>query len=235
MTETASMQPTDAFAELGRIHLGENDMTQVLGRISDLAKRTIPGADEVSVNLVQAQRATTAAYTGELALHLDETQYETGRGPCLAAAAGGETILIQDMAGEDRWPDYTPEAVRSGALSSVSVGIPVQQAVSGALNVYATEPKAFDDAAVQLAKAFASYAAVTIANAHLYASSTALAAQMQDAMATRAVIEQAKGILVSQRGCTVEEAFDILVRASRNSNRKLHDIAQSLVAGSQTG
>lgn len=102
----------------------------------------------------------------------------------------------------------------------MSVRIPVQLAVSGALNVYSTQTKAFDDEAVELAKAFASYAAVAIANAHLYASSTALAAQMQDAMATRAVIEQAKGILVSQRGCTVDEAFDILVRASRNSKPK---------------
>ncbi|MDQ4039532.1 MAG: histidine kinase, partial [Actinomycetota bacterium] len=142
MTTHPSMKATDAFAELGRIHLGENDMTQVLSRISELAKRTIPGADEVSVSLVQADNATTAAFTGELALNLDERQYETGRGPCLAAAAGGETVLIPEMAVEDRWPDYSPEALRQGALSSVSVGIPVQQAVSGALNIYSTRVKA---------------------------------------------------------------------------------------------
>lgn len=235
MTAQAALEPMQAFAELGLIHLGENNMSQVLGRISELAKRTIPGADEVSVSLVHAGQASTAAFTGELALHLDETQYELGGGPCLAAAAGGETMHVTDMAAEDRWPEYAPEAVSRGARSSVSVGIPVQQAVTGALNIYSTRAEAFDDEAVDLARAFASYAAVALANAHLYASTAALAGQMQDAMATRAVIEQAKGILVSQRGCTPEDAFDILVRASKNANRKLREIAESLVEKSQRG
>ncbi len=187
----------------------------------------------MSVTLLQGENATTAAFTGALAVHLDERQYDTGQGPCLAAAAGGETVLIPDMTAEDRWPEYSPDAVRRGALSSVSVGIPVQQAVTGALNVYSTRAKAFDDEGVDHNQAFASYAAVALSNAHLYASSTVLAGQMQQAMASRAVIEQAKGILVSQRRCTVDEAFDILIRASRNFNRKLRDIAQALVDGSQ--
>jgi GAF domain-containing protein len=222
-----------AFAELGRINLAETDLQQVLARVSELAKQTIPGAAEVSVSLVQGGRARTAAFTGELALHLDERQYERGYGPCLAAAAGAETVLIPDMASEDRWPEYTPEAQRHGAQSSVSVGLPVQDAVSGALNVYGTEPKAFDHDAVELARTFAGYAAVALANAHLYSSTAALAQQMQEAMDSRATIEQAKGILVAQRGCTPEAAFDILVRGSQAANRKLRDIAADIVRGAQ--
>ncbi len=185
------------------------------------------------MSLVEADKATTAAFTGELALHLDERQYEKDRGPCLAAAAGGETILVTDMAAEDRWPDYAAEAVQHGALSSLSVALPVQEAVTGALNIYGTTTDAFDQSAVELAQNFAGYAAIAVSNAHHYANSTALAAQMRDAMDSRAVIEQAKGILISQRGCSPEEAFDILVRASRNGNRKLRDIAQGLVEKSQ--
>ncbi len=154
------MEPVQAFAELGRINLAESSMEQVLARVSEVAKRTIPGADEVSVSLVQAGAVSTTAFTGKLALHLDESQYELGHGPCLAAAAGGETILISDMSTEDRWPDYTPTAVADGAGSSLSIGIPVQQAVTGGLNIYSTAVNAFDEDAVDLAKGFASYAVV---------------------------------------------------------------------------
>ncbi len=183
MTTYASFTPTHAFAELGRIHLGENNMSQVLGRMSELAKQTIPGAEEVSVTLVQADQPSTAAFTGELALQLDESQYETGGGPCLAAAAGGETMHVTDMATEDRWPEYTPRAVNQGAGSSVSVGIPVQESVTAALNIYSTRTNAFNHEAVDLAVAFAGYAAVALVNAHLYTSTAARAEQMQDALA----------------------------------------------------
>lgn len=233
MTDQSLLEPSEAFAELGRIDLRQADLPQVLSRVAELARRTIPGAAEVSVSLVERNRATTAAFTGEIALHLDERQYEKGYGPCLAAAAGGETVLIPDMSDEGRWPDYAAEAVDQGVHSSVSVGLPVQEAVVGALNIYAVKPQAFDEDAKEMARTFASYAAVALANAHLYASTAALAAQMEEAMRSRAVIEQAKGILVAQRGCTVEEAFDILVRASQSANKKLREVAETLVRNAQ--
>ncbi|HEV2087491.1 MAG TPA: GAF and ANTAR domain-containing protein [Cryptosporangiaceae bacterium] len=233
MTEPPLLDPMQAFAELGQINLAETDLPQVLTRVAELAKRTIPGAAEVSVSLLRGGTATTAAFTGEVAVQLDESQYEKGHGPCLAAADGGETMLIPDMAVEDRWPDYASDAVASGVHSSVSVGIPVQDAVTGALNIYATKPQSFDDDAIEMARTFAGYVGVALANAHLYSSTSALARQMEEAMKSRAVIEQAKGILVGQKGCTTEEAFDILIRASQSSNRKLRDIAESLVQNSQ--
>ncbi len=221
--------PTAAFAELGRIRLDENNLEQVLTRVSELAKRTIPGAAEVSVTLLGRGTGSTAAYTGELALHLDEQQYERGHGPCLEAGMAGATVLIADMATEDRWPDYVPRALEHGAHSSLSVGLPVQQVVTGALNIYATEPGVFDEDAASLTQTFASYAAVALANAHLYASTAELAEQMQQAMTTRAVIEQAKGVIMGQHGCTADEAFALLIRQSQHSNRKLRDIAVEVV------
>jgi GAF domain-containing protein len=222
--------PIEAFAELGRINLAENDLPQVLSRVSELAKRTIPGASEVSVTLLQDSRASTAAYTGELALHLDEQQYEQGYGPCLEAAQAGVTLQIVDMAAEERWPAYVPCALERGARSSLSVGLPIQHAVTGALNIYATEPNAFDVESVALAENFAGYAAVALANAHLYSTTAALAEQMQQAMASRAAIEQAKGVLIAQTGCTPDQAFDLLSRRSQNANRKLRDVAAQIVA-----
>lgn len=234
MADSHSPDPMRAFAELGRIDLSEADLERVLHRVAELAKLAIPGAEEVSVTLLQDGRANTAAYTGELALQLDEGQYEDGTGPCVEAVQSGMTLLVDDMADEGRWPTWTPSAREHGANSSLSVGLPVQQAITGALNLYSRRPSAFDDDSVALAQAFAGYAAVALANARLYESTATLARQMQEAMNSRAVIEQAKGILVAQEGCSPEDAFGMLSKASQQRNRKLRDVAAGIVARAQS-
>ncbi|MGW4465038.1 GAF and ANTAR domain-containing protein [Micromonospora sp. NPDC004704] len=223
------LDPTDAFAELGRIKLSDTDLDGILDRIAQLAKRTIPGAEEVSVTLVRGDNARTAAFTGGLALSLDEWQYESGHGPCLDAAVTATTMSVPDMLAETRWPDWAARARTEGAQSSLSIGLPVQEAVVGALNIYGVKPEAFDEDAVTLAQTFAAYAAVALANAHLYHSTATLAQQMEAAMQSRAVIEQAKGIVMGDRRCTADEAFAILVKVSQDSNRKLRDVAAALV------
>jgi GAF domain-containing protein len=220
----------DAFAELGRVKFNETTFSGLLTRITGLATRAVPGADEASVTLVGAGGAHTAAFTGELALALDEVQYRQGLGPCLVAAATETTVQVSDMAAEDRWPHWAREALVTGAHSSLSIGLPMHEAVTGALNVYATRPVAFSEDAVVLAQTFAGYAAVAMTNAHLYETQATLAHHMQAAMLSRAVIEQAKGIIMAQRRCTAEQAFATLSKISQNSNRKLRDVAAQLVA-----
>jgi GAF domain-containing protein len=228
------MQSADAFAQLGRIKLSETDLNGVFKQIADLAKLVIPGASEVSVTLVPAKGAYTPAFTGELALALDESQYILGHGPCLDAAVSTSTQHVVDMARESRWPDWTVRAREAGANSSLSIGLPVQEAVAGALNIYATKPDAFDEDALATAQTFASYAAVAMANAYLYNAQTTLAQHMEIAMRHRAVIEQAKGIIMGDRRCSADEAFAILTRLSQQTNRKLRDVAVALVERSTT-
>ncbi|GLY97921.1 GAF and ANTAR domain-containing protein [Actinoplanes sp. NBRC 103695] len=235
MTSPEPLDPTAAFAELGRIRLSETNLDQVLARVAGLAKRSVPGASEVSVTLIRGDDAHTAAFTGLLAVSLDERQYEDGAGPCLDAAATATTLSVPDMAQEDRWPGWAARAVDAGARSSLAIGLPVLEKVTGALNIYSVDAKAFDDDAVTLAQTFAGYAAVALANAHLYDATATLAEQMQEAMASRAIIEQAKGILMGRRRCTADEAFIMLRKVSRDSNRKLRDVAESLVAKAQAG
>jgi transcriptional regulator with GAF, ATPase, and Fis domain len=228
------MEPTDAFAQLGRIKLSETDLNGVLQQVADLAKRTIPGVNEASVTLVEGKGAHTPAFTGALALALDESQYELGHGPCLAAASSTTTQAIADMTSENRWPGWTSRALQAGAHSSLSIGLPVQEAVTGALNLYAIKPHAFGDDAVAAAKTFASYATVAMANAYLYDVKTTLAQHMEMAMKSRAVIEQAKGIIMGDRRCTADEAFTILTKLSQDTNHKVRDVAAALVARATT-
>jgi len=222
------LDPLVAFAELGRMKLGERDLQAVLGRVAELARQTLPGVVGASVTLVESDRAFTAAFAGQLALELDETQYQEGFGPCLEVAQSAGTVTVPDMAAETRWPAFARQALAAGVHSSLSVALPLQEAVLGALNIYATQPAAFDRDTTELARTFAGYAAVAIANARLYQAAT-LAEDMRRAMETRAVIEQAKGILVAQQHCTPEQAFEMLTRLSQTTHRKLRDCAVDLV------
>jgi GAF domain-containing protein len=223
--------PRDAVAELARLPFDTTTMDAMLQRIAELAKELIPGVQDASVTLIVNDRARTAAYTGRLARDLDESQYSRGDGPCLEAAVGEEIREITDARRETRWPDYARSAVERGSSSSLSVPLPVREGVHGGLNLYAVEADGFDDDARHVSRAFASYAAVAVHNMHLYENTRDQAQHLDTAMKTRAVIEQAKGILMSQRRCDAQEAFALLAAASQRSNRKLRDIAQSIVDG----
>jgi GAF domain-containing protein len=230
MTDSHPLEPKDAFGRLGQMKLGETDLKGVLDQVAQLAKRSLPGADEVSVTLISAKDAHTAAATGQLALNLDEWQYGHGHGPCIDASASHTTMSLPDMTVETRWPDWAAEALSAGARSSLSIGLPIHEGVTGALNVYATKPEAFDSDAIIVGQTFAGYAAVALANAHLYDTQATLAQQMQAAMQSRAIIEQAKGIIMGSRRCTADQAFAILTKISQDTNRKLRDVAAALVA-----
>ncbi|NEN51148.1 GAF and ANTAR domain-containing protein [Modestobacter muralis] len=204
-------------------------MESVLRTVTDLAKDVLPGDPEVSITLLIDDRATTAVSTGRLALDLDESQYGHGYGPCLHAASTGELTEITDARTESRWPDYVQVAWARGSGSSLSVPLPMHEGLGGAMNVYAREPNAFDDEARQAAQKFAPYAAVAVANMHVYQSARDMAQNLQSALESRAVIDQAKGILMERHKLTADEAFQALAAASMRANRKLRDIADQLV------
>jgi GAF domain-containing protein len=230
-----TVDPADAFAELGRIRLDETSLDEMLRRVAELANQSVPATRDVSVTLIRGRTRQTVTSTGELARDLDEWQYEHDQGPCLDASASGDSVSVPDMAGEQRWPDWAARARAAGVGSSLSVGLPIQESVVGALNVYGEVAHAFDPPAIAVAEGFAAYAAVALANAHLYDSAATLAQQMQEAMRGRAVIEQAKGIIMGERHCSAEEAFALLSKISQDTNRKVRDVAVALVGNAVRG
>jgi GAF domain-containing protein len=174
---------------------------------------------------------TTVVSTGALATDLDETQYDRGHGPCLHAARAGEVTTIPDTRVDGRWPDCTPRAVEHGNLSSLSIPLDVDPdaQVTGALNIYARRPDAFDEASRSVATRFAPYAAVAAGNLYAYRSARDMAENLQTALEARAVIDQAKGILMERHKLTADQAFQALARVSMHSNRKVRDVADHLV------
>ena len=225
----AQVRAQRALLELGRMVLGQAPLGQVLERVAELAVAHVPGADEVSVTLLEGVRAHSAAFSGGLAVSLDERQYRLGFGPCLDAARSGQVVRIDDTANDGAYPDFSAIAARQGVRSIVSVGMQVPQRVLGAVNVYCSEDEVLDADAEQLLQVFAGCAAVALANHHLYASARALGEDVRVAMASRAVIEQATGVLVAGLHCTPREAFAHLSRRSQQSDRELREVATEIV------
>jgi GAF domain-containing protein len=221
----------EALERLGRLSLREMSMESLLQQVAELSKTVMPGNPETSVTLLVKDKPTTVVSTGQLATDLDEGQYERGHGPCLHAARTGELTEIADTRTETRWPDYTPRAAERGSLSSLSIPLTIDEdeQVSGALNIYAREPEAFDADARAAGTGFAPYAAIAVGNMHAYQSARSMADNLQVALKSRAVIDQAKGILMERYKLTADRAFQVLSRASMSSNRKVRDIADHLV------
>jgi GAF domain-containing protein len=222
----------DALEQLGRLTLTDHSMESLLQSVADLAKTVMPGNPEASITVQSPGRKTTVVSTGQLATDLDEVQYAEGYGPCLHAATTQQMVEIPDTRVEARWPDYARRAVEHGNLSSLSMPLGIDERRSGALNIYAREPHAFDADSRAAATRFAPYAAVALANMHAYEDARTMAGNLQVALETRAVIDQAKGILMERHKMTADEAFQAIVTVSNRTNRKLRDIADQLV---QTG
>jgi GAF domain-containing protein len=223
----------EALEELGRLSLREHSMASLLQRVVDVTKVVMPGHGEASISILVNDRPSTAAYTGDLARDCDESQYSHGHGPCLHAATSGEPVEVADARTEPRWRDYLEVAAERGALSSLSVPLPISEGVSAALNIYARTPNAFDPDSRAAAERFAPYAGVAVGNMYAYESAQKLAESLQTALEGRAVIEQAKGILMERRRLTADQAFQVLARISMQTNTKLRTVAEGLVTTGQ--
>ena len=221
--------PLNAFAELARIVVDAEPADQTLRRIAELAKETLGGVKDVSITVVENGRAQSVVFTGALAVDLDERQYKVGFGPCLDAAKSGQTIVVDTQESDTPYREFAQVANRAGVRHVISVGMPLDQRSIGGLNIYSTADDSVSEAVLEHAQMFAGYAAVTVANITSHANAINEAAHLRRAMESRAVIEQAKGIIMARDKCTAEEAFDMLTRISQQQNIKLRDLAQVIV------
>jgi GAF domain-containing protein len=215
--------------ELAQVVLAGRDLDTVLGEMTTIARRALPGSEATSITLIRNEKPFTAAHDGQMALDADEMQYRRDYGPCVDAGRSGQRFLIDDMRTEERWPDYARHAASYGIGSSLSIPLPFQAATIGALNNYSTHPHAFSEDDVALGEEVASWVATAVGNATLLSGAFQDAAHMRAAMATRSAIEQGKGILMERYKITPDAAFTLLSKASQHTGTKLRDVAEDLV------
>ncbi|MFD4669825.1 ANTAR domain-containing response regulator [Lentzea sp. NPDC058450] len=228
-------EATEALAELHDAFTGEESLDDALQRVADTAARALPDADAVTVSVVTDTQPHTAAATDRDLVELDQQQYDSGRGPCLESAH--ELKPIRAVIGEhrDQWPEFETAAEKAGvrAYLSVPVIIPAsdnaEQKHVGTLNVYSYTATAFDPFDEGLMRLFTTAASATITSAQRWRRSQAQVGHLEHALASRAVIEQAKGVLMAVHSCTADEAFGMLVEQSQRANTKLREVAAKLL------
>lgn len=230
-TTPARQEPLDlsaAYAELQNLILDGPDVTDFLHQLAVLASAIVPGT-HCGITLRRDGQVATVAHSDGVAMRMDEIQYVRGRGPCLEAIHQETRIEVPDMSTEDRWGDYPGYALSNGIHSVFSLPLTLDGHTRGALNLFATAPHAFTDADINRAEAFTAQAATALTILLRHASHTVLDDELREALATRAVIDQALGILMVTRKISARDAFEILRHTSQNTNRKVSTIAAELI------
>jgi GAF domain-containing protein len=218
------------LAQLAGLVLSEPDVDAALTRVTQVAVSVMEPCDGASLTMRRAGVPDAPAASNAWALGLDELQFAEQEGPCLNCLREGSVMRVRDLAGDERFPSYGPRAAERGAVSALSLPMAADGRTVGALNLYSRGRDAFGREELALGELLAAHAALAVQAAVAYYSSRDLADQMRSAMGSRALIEQAKGVLVARERIDPETAFERLVARSQGANRKLRDIAADLVA-----
>lgn len=224
-----SQETALALARLAGVMLTEPDLETALAAVTRVAVEAVAPCDGASMTMRSNGTPGIPAASDDWAVALDKLQFVEQEGPCLNCLRESTILRSPDLSVDSRFPNYGPKAGKLGARACLSLPLTADGRTVGALNLYSREVDAFDSDAVAVGELLAAHAALAVSAATAYYSSRDLASQMRQALESRALIEQAKGVLMAQRGGTADEAFQVLVDLSQRSNRKLRDIAQTVV------
>ncbi|KAA0020081.1 GAF and ANTAR domain-containing protein [Antrihabitans cavernicola] len=198
-----------------------NDLDATLNGICDAA-RLIPGAEDAGITLLlNGSKLDSKGQTGPIPDKIDLLQERIKQGPCVDAARDQEMVRVDDMRTESRWPQFSPAAAAAGVRSMLSFQLWVEDSHLGALNMYSTTVNAFDESSEQIANPLAAHASVALAGARREE-------QLREAVDSRDLIGQAKGMLMQQYSINADQAFDLLTKLSQERNVKVRQIAESI-------
>ncbi len=220
-----------AFATITEQLYDADTVDDVLLRIAQAAVSSVAGCGMASVTLAEPQGPRTAATTHVEAATVDHAQYEAGEGPSLDAIT---TPLVYVSAFPDeRYPRLGARPVAAGVHSAVSYHLSARSPASadpveGSLNAYGMDECAFDDAAREIGLVLAAHASIAARAVGRRASLEKAGQELREALMSRDVIGQAKGMLMERLQVTPDDAFDMLRRASQQLNVKLRQVAETL-------
>ncbi|MFD4668665.1 ANTAR domain-containing protein [Lentzea sp. NPDC058450] len=230
-------ETTDALVLLRDAVTGEESLDEALTKLAETARNAIADADAVTVSVIDGLRPRTAATTDERLAQVDEKQYSSGRGPCLESARTLTAVRSTVREHSDLWPEFVDAATAHGVRAYLSIPVVLTSADQrddaehvGSLNLYSLTPDAFDPFDEGLMRLFSTAACAIIADARKRQHSQEQVHHLEQALVSRAVIEQAKGVLMAVHGCTEQEAFTMLVERSQHENVKLRDVARTLLS-----
>jgi GAF domain-containing protein len=224
-----------ALAAFARFQITEASVGETLHCIAEITLDAVSAASIAGMTMLGDDgQPVTAVYTDKDSPEIDEAQYRDGTGPCLDAWRERRVLRVDNVADwAQKYPAFAGACQEHGVLSTLSMPLVTGDEAIGALNLYAPVVEGFNGDDESLASDLAGAAAAVLANVSAYWTAFDLNQNLNEAMKSRAVIEQAKGVLMAQRRVDAEQAFEILREASQRYNRKLRDIALGIVESTQ--
>lgn len=223
---------TDLFVEVADTLVADFDLVDFLHNLTDHAA-AISGAGAVGLMLVDHHGDLRfMAASNESGEMLELFQLQNSEGPCLDCFSSGEPVINADLAtASDRWPLFAPAAERAGFLSVHAVPMRLRDQTIGALNLFGRHGEDFSDDEVRVVQSLADIATIALLQERSISRADALTEQLQGALNSRVVIEQAKGALAQLEGVTPDQAFELLRSQARSTQRRLADVADAVLAG----
>ena len=219
----------EAFGALQSLLLRTQSVTDFLVELARLAAGVVEPRASCGITVRRDGQPLTVASSDALAEQVDEVQYGADSGPCLQTLSTGAVVDVPDLRAESRWPKYRAHALKQGIGSSLSLPLSVDGSTVGAMNLYGFAPRTFTLGVRQHAETFAAQAAAGLTLVLRNVLQAEESEQLEQALASRTIIDQALGIIMAQQQCTADEAFALLRAQSQNNNRKLRDVAADLI------
>jgi GAF domain-containing protein len=211
-----------ALRDVARSLEAEPDLEHVLGAIVASVTDTVPGAEQAGVSLYEHKLLQTVASTSDLTTRINAIEHELDEGPCLQALLDHRTYRIDNTSTDTRWPQFAAAAEAHGVQSMLGYKLFTSGRTLGTLDLYSSQPNAFDAESEVVGEVFAAHAAIALLG-------STQQAEWQTALNSRDTIGMAKGILMQRERLTNVQAFNLLVSTSQKSNIKLHDLAAWLI------
>jgi GAF domain-containing protein len=223
----------DSLVGLSLHLVRESTLGETLRRLCEASLGAVAVTRYAAMSMSSDARLGTYVATDPVVAEVDRFQYHTGSGPGVQAFTTGQALLVRSTFEEGPYAEFRSAARRAGILSVLAVPMRAGSEIVGALNLYAEAEHAFKTGDIDDASAFAVQSAFVLANAQAYWDARLLSDNLTQAMESRAVIEQAKGIIMGVAGVSADEAFERLKGQSQHENVKVREIAAEIVRRAQ--
>lgn len=219
-----------AFEDYAHALLHPYDIGEMLYRLTDQVVDVL-GVDGAGVSIARNDRLSFLTSTGTAAAVLEEFQSSSGHGPSHLAYREGQQVRVNDLGRTDDWPEYGRVAIEQGLHAVAALPMPVHERRVGALDLYRAEPHEWGDDELRIAQLLANMASGYIRHNVQLSESRSLAEQLQQALDSRIIVEQAKGVLSGRNDIPPNQAFELLRTHARTTSIRLHDVCEHVVEG----
>jgi GAF domain-containing protein len=229
----AEIQLADVFVEMADTLVDDFDVMDFLHVLTERCVQLL-GISAAGLLLTNDKGALhVVAASSERTRLLELFQLQTDQGPCVDCFRSGQPVSVPDLAGAARWPRFAEAAALAGFSAVHAVPMRLRTETIGALNFFSTDPGAVDAAQLRIGQALADVATIGLLQQRAMHRRDALTEQLQTALNSRVLIEQAKGVLAERLQVDVAEAFVVLRSRARTENRRLSELAQAVVDRSE--